>query len=38
MPEFLADKKIFTLLEVTKSIQKTIDVRYKSTYCMKARG
>ncbi|HMN33765.1 MAG TPA: exodeoxyribonuclease VII large subunit [Chitinophagaceae bacterium] len=36
MPEIINDKKIFSLFEVTKSIQKTIDERYKSSYWIKA--
>jgi len=36
MSEILSDKKVFTLLEVTKSIQKTLTERYKSSYWIKA--
>lgn len=36
MPETLSNKKVFTLLEVTKSIRKTIAERYQSTYWIKA--
>lgn len=36
MSEQINDKRIFTLLEVTKSIQKTIADRYKSAYWIKA--
>lgn len=36
MPEKLADKTIFSLAEVARSIQKTIAARYKSTYWVKA--
>lgn len=36
MPEKENDKTIFSLLEVTKSIQKTIAERYKSAYWIKA--
>ncbi len=36
MPEIEDNKSIFSLLEVTKSIQKTIAERYKSTYWIKA--
>jgi exodeoxyribonuclease VII large subunit len=36
MPEILSDKKVFTLLEVTKSIQKTLAERYKGAYWIKA--
>jgi exodeoxyribonuclease VII large subunit len=36
MPEKVHDKTIFTLLEVTKSIQKTLADRYKSLYWIKA--
>lgn len=36
MSEILSGKKVFTLLEVTKSIQKTIAERYKTTYWIKA--
>ncbi len=36
MPELVNDKKIFTLLEVTQSIQKTIAERYKSSFWVKA--
>ena len=36
MPEEINGKRIFTLLEVTKSIQKTIADRYKSVYWIKA--
>ncbi|MGJ1418549.1 exodeoxyribonuclease VII large subunit [Sphingobacterium spiritivorum] len=36
MPEVIDNKTIFSLLEVTKSIQKTIADRYKSMYWIKA--
>ena len=36
MPELIENKTIFSLLEVTKSIQKTISDRYKSLYWIKA--
>lgn len=36
MPEILEDKTIFTLSEVSRSIQKTIAERYKSLYWIKA--
>lgn len=36
MPEVINDKTIFSLLEVTRSIQKTIADRYKSLYWVKA--
>jgi len=36
MPEIVNDKTVFTLLEVTKSIQKTLAERYKSAYWVKA--
>ncbi|MGV8993627.1 MAG: exodeoxyribonuclease VII large subunit [Flavobacterium sp.] len=36
MPETLDDRKIFTLLEVSKSVQKTIFERYKSSFWVKA--
>lgn len=36
MPEFINDKTIFSLLEVTKSIQKTISDRYRSLFWVKA--
>ncbi|MGN0003903.1 MAG: exodeoxyribonuclease VII large subunit [Sphingobacterium composti] len=36
MPEKANDKTIFSLLEVTKSIQKTLADRYKSLYWIKA--
>ena len=36
MPETVNDKQIFSLLEVTKSIQKTIADRYRNTYWIKA--
>jgi exodeoxyribonuclease VII large subunit len=36
MPENLNGKTVFTLLEVTKSIQKTIADRYKSSFWIKA--
>jgi len=36
MPEKVNDKTVFTLLEVTRSIQKTIAERYKSSYWIKA--
>lgn len=36
MPEKINDKTIFSLLEVTKSIQRTLADRYKSLYWIKA--
>ncbi len=36
MPTQLNDKTIFSLLEVTKSIQRTLEERYKSTFWVKA--
>lgn len=36
MPENSSDKKIFSLLEVTLSIQKTLSERYKSSFWVKA--
>src|SRR5690606_10472379 len=36
MPEIIANKTIFTLGEVARSIQKTIVDRYKSVYWIKA--
>lgn len=36
MPELVDDKTVFTLLEVSRSIQKTIAERYKSLYWIKA--
>ncbi len=36
MPEIILDKTIFSLLEVTKSIQKTMADRYKNSYWIKA--
>lgn len=36
MPEKLSDKTVFSLVEVARSIQKTIAERYKSTYWVKA--
>lgn len=36
MPEVLASKTIFSLLEVSRSVQKTIADRYKSLYWIKA--
>ncbi|ERJ58358.1 exodeoxyribonuclease VII large subunit [Sphingobacterium paucimobilis] len=36
MPEVVEDKTIFSLLEVTKSIQRTIADRYRSLYWIKA--
>lgn len=36
MPEQVDDKTVFTLLEVSKSIQKTIADRYRSSYWVKA--
>lgn len=36
MPEEINGKKVFSLLEVTQSIQKTIAQRYKSSYWIKA--
>lgn len=36
MPETVNDKQVFSLLEVTKSIQKTLADRYKSSFWVKA--
>lgn len=36
MPEIIHEKKIFTLFEVTKSIQKTLNERYTSSFWVKA--
>ncbi|WP_318640152.1 exodeoxyribonuclease VII large subunit [Flavobacterium ardleyense] len=36
MSEIANDRKVFTLLEVSKSVQKTISERYKSTFWVKA--
>ncbi len=36
MPELIQDKTIFSLLEVSRSIQKTLAERYKSLYWIKA--
>lgn len=36
MPEKLSDKTVFSLLEVARSIQKTIAERYRSVYWVKA--
>lgn len=36
MSEILNERQIFTLLEVSKSVQKTISERYKSAYWIKA--
>ena len=36
MPENVDNKTVFTLVEVTKSIQKTISDRYKTSYWVKA--
>ena len=36
MPEKVNDKTVFSLLEVTRSIQKTIADRYKSSFWVKA--
>jgi len=36
MPETISDKTIFSLLEVSRSIQKTIAERYRSLYWIKA--
>lgn len=36
MPEMIQDKTIFSLLEVSRSIQKTLAERYKSLYWIKA--
>ena len=36
MPDTIDDKKIFTLLEVTSSIQRTLSGRYRSSFWVKA--
>jgi len=36
MPEIISQKQVFSLLEVTQSIQKTLAERYKSTFWVKA--
>src|SRR5450432_163174 len=36
MPEIVNDKSVFTLLEVTKSIRKTLSERYKESYWIRA--
>ena len=36
MPEIVNDKSVFTLLEVTKSIRKTLSERYKDSYWIRA--
>src|SRR6478735_7383149 len=36
MPESISDKQVFTLLEVTRSIEKTISDRYSSAFWVKA--
>lgn len=36
MPEIVNDKKVFSLLEVTNSIKKTLSNRYKSSFWVKA--
>src|SRR5687768_18501822 len=36
MPETINNKKVFTLIEVTSSIQKTIAERYKSSFWVMA--
>jgi exodeoxyribonuclease VII large subunit len=36
MPELISDKQVFSLLEVTKSIQKTLSERYRSAFWVKA--
>lgn len=36
MPEFIHEKKIFTLYEVTQSIQRTLTDRYSSSFWVKA--
>ncbi len=36
MPETVNDKQVFSLLEVTKSIQRTLSERYKSAFWVKA--
>jgi exodeoxyribonuclease VII large subunit len=36
MQEIINDKKIFSLLEVTNSIRKTLNERYKSSFWVKA--
>ena len=36
MPEISNDRKIFSLFEVSKSVQKTINNRYKSSFWVKA--
>ncbi len=36
MPEVISDRKVFSLIEVTESIQKTLTDRYKSSFWLKA--
>jgi exodeoxyribonuclease VII large subunit len=36
MPEAVNDKSVFTLLEVTRSIRKTLSERYKDAYWIRA--
>ncbi|HTB25621.1 MAG TPA: exodeoxyribonuclease VII large subunit, partial [Puia sp.] len=36
MPETVNDKSVFTLLEVAKSIKKTLSERYKNAYWIRA--
>lgn len=36
MPELIQDKKVFTLLEVTQSIQRTLTERYSTSFWIKA--
>ncbi|HET9486706.1 MAG TPA: exodeoxyribonuclease VII large subunit [Chryseosolibacter sp.] len=36
MPEIVEDKRIFSLLEVTSSIQKTLALRYRTSFWVKA--
>lgn len=36
MPEKLKDRQVYSLLEVTKSIQRTLESRYKSSFWVKA--
>ena len=36
MPEKINDKTVFSLLEVTKSVEKTLNERYKSSFWVKA--